>query len=78
MIHTRGTAAESGLAVALYEWLATYLLLLLGYVFAPVFIGNRISTIPEWFEVRFDVRGRILLAILCLLGSILTKISGEK
>ncbi|KAJ2996885.1 hypothetical protein HDV02_006060 [Globomyces sp. JEL0801] len=72
-----GTAAHSGLAVALYEWLASYLLFLLGYVFAPVYMKNKVTTIPEWFEVRFSKEARGVLAVMCLFGAVVTKISAS-
>ena len=72
-----GTACSSGLAVALYEWLASYLLFLLGFVFGPVYLKEGIATIPEWFETRFNTSCRVLLAVISLLGAVVTKISAS-
>ena len=49
-----GTAAKSGIAVAMYELSAPYLLLLLGWIFAPLYIHCNIRTTPEYLEQRFN------------------------
>ena len=49
-----GTAAESGIAVGIYELSAPYLLILLGWVFAPLYVKMNIRTTPEYLEMRFN------------------------
>jgi sodium/glucose cotransporter 2 len=39
-----GTAAHSGLAVALFEWTAVFSVMALGFVFGPIYLKNSAST----------------------------------
>lgn len=42
----------SGMPIGLYEWTAVYLLLLLGWIFAPIYLRCGLTTVPEFFEQR--------------------------
>ncbi|NWV22910.1 SC5AA protein, partial [Origma solitaria] len=73
-----GTSAAGGIAVAGFEWNATYALLALAWVFVPVYISSGIVTIPEYLQRRFGgERIRVYLSSLSLLLSIFTKISTD-
>ncbi|XP_072024831.1 sodium/glucose cotransporter 4-like [Amphiura filiformis] len=71
-----GTGAASGLAVGSFEFNAMFILLLLGWIFVPVYIASGVYTMPEYLRKRFGgQRVRVYLACLALLLSVLTKIS---
>ncbi|XP_062072619.1 sodium/mannose cotransporter SLC5A10-like isoform X2 [Lepus europaeus] len=71
-----GSGAAGGLAVAGFEWHATYVLLALAWVFVPIYISSEIVTLPEYIQKRFGgQRIRMYLSVLSLLLSIFTKIS---
>ncbi|NXS66247.1 SC5AA protein, partial [Pandion haliaetus] len=73
-----GTGAAGGIAVAGFEWNATYALLALAWVFVPVYISSGIVTMPEYLQRRFGgKRIRMYLSGLSLLLSIFTKISTD-
>ncbi|XP_041085598.1 sodium/glucose cotransporter 5-like [Polyodon spathula] len=73
-----GTGAASGIAVAGFEWNATYVLLALAWVFVPVYISSGIVTMPEYLGRRFGgERIRMYLSTLSLLLSVFTKISTD-
>ncbi|XP_064376153.1 sodium/mannose cotransporter SLC5A10 isoform X6 [Dromaius novaehollandiae] len=73
-----GTGAAGGIAVAGFEWNATYVLLALAWVFVPVYISSGIVTMPEYLQRRFGgERIRMYLSGLSLLLSIFTKISTD-
>ncbi|CAM5086695.1 unnamed protein product [Natator depressus] len=73
-----GTGAAGGIAVAGFEWNATYVLLALAWVFVPVYISSGIVTMPEYLQRRFGgERIRMYLSALSLLLSIFTKISTD-
>ncbi|CAM2099870.1 unnamed protein product [Caretta caretta] len=73
-----GTGAAGGIAVAGFEWNATYVLLALAWVFVPVYISSGIVTMPEYLQRRFGgERIRMYLSVLSLLLSIFTKISTD-
>ncbi|XP_006908489.1 sodium/glucose cotransporter 5 isoform X2 [Pteropus alecto] len=71
-----GSGAAGGLAVAGFEWNATYVLLALAWVFVPIYISSEIVTMPEYIEKRYGgQRIRMYLSVLSLLMSVFTKIS---
>ncbi|KAK7496562.1 hypothetical protein BaRGS_00012214 [Batillaria attramentaria] len=73
-----GTAAASGMAVAIYEWHAVFLLIGLGWVFLPVYVASGAFTMPEYLKKRFGgKRLRIYMSFLALFLYVLTKISAE-
>lgn len=62
-----GSGANSGLAVVMFEWSAVFLLMLLGWVFLPVYISSGIYTMPEYLQKRFGgERLRIYLSCIAL------------
>ena len=72
-IHMVGLAAagfSDGIVQGNFEWLAPFLLILLGLVFAPFYFKNRISTLPEFLERRYNGMARSLLAFLALMGAL--------
>ncbi len=72
-IHLLGLAADSyrvGLVIGNFEWMAPFFLILLGLVFAPFYFRNRISTLPEYLERRFDTRSRMFLAFMAIVGAL--------
>ncbi|XP_078096847.1 sodium/mannose cotransporter SLC5A10-like isoform X2 [Mustelus asterias] len=73
-----GTGAAGGIAVAGFEWNATYVLLVLAWIFVPVYISSGIVTMPEYLQKRFGgERIRMYLSALSLLLSVFTKISTD-
>lgn len=62
-----GVAASKGLTVGLYEWTAAYLILLLGWIFAPVYLRCQLITIPEYLEKRFNKHCRFFFKTLKLI-----------
>ncbi len=72
-IHLVGLAAagyRDGMVQGNFEWMATFLLILLGLVFAPFYFKNKISTLPEFLEKRYGGASRSLLAFLAIIGAL--------
>ncbi len=70
-----GSGASRGLAVGQFEWFAIFILILLGWVFAPIFIKSEVFTIPQFFSLRYDERSGRYLTVVSIIAYILTKIS---
>nr|XP_034991142.1 sodium/glucose cotransporter 2 [Zootoca vivipara] len=71
-----GTGAATGLAVAGFEWNALFLVLLLGWLFVPVYLTAGVITMPQYLKKRFGgQRIRLYLSVLSLFMYIFTKIS---
>ncbi|MCB0295388.1 MAG: sodium/solute symporter, partial [Calditrichaeota bacterium] len=70
-----GHGATSGMAVGNFEWLAIFALILLGWIFAPIFLRARIYTVPEFFGKRYNKATQVYLSALSILAYVATKIS---
>ncbi|XP_036923140.1 sodium/glucose cotransporter 2 isoform X1 [Sturnira hondurensis] len=71
-----GTGAASGLAVAGFEWNALFVVMLLGWLFVPVYLTAGVITMPQYLRKRFGGhRIRFYLSVLSLFLYIFTKIS---
>ena len=75
LIGLAGTGAASGVAVAHFELFASLILLLLGWVFVPFYIRSGVYTMPEFLERRYSPAARWYLAVVSIVGYVLTKIS---
>ncbi len=58
-----GSGFAGGLAIATYEWMAALTLIVVGKFFLPIFIKNKIYTIPEFVEQRFSSQLKTILAV---------------
>jgi SSS family solute:Na+ symporter len=70
-----GTGAASGLAVGHFEWLASFILLLLGWLFVPFYLRSGVYTMPEFLERRYNSASRAYFTWVSIVGYVLTKIS---
>lgn len=61
-----GSGYAIGFAIASYEWMAAATLLVVGWLFLPVFLKLRISTMPQFLETRFGPRLRTVMAVFWL------------
>jgi SSS family solute:Na+ symporter len=75
LIGLAGTGAKSGVAVANFELLASFILLLLGWFFAPFYLKSRVTTMPEFLEFRYSPSARYYLSIVSVFSYVITKIS---
>ncbi len=75
LVGLAGTGARSGVAVGQFEILASLILLLLGWVFVPFYMKSGVFTMPEFLERRYSPAARWYLAIISIIGYVLTKIS---
>ena len=70
-----GSGASTGLAVGHFEWLACFMLLLLGWVFVPFYLRSNVFTMPEFLERRFNRSCATYLASISVIAYVFTKIS---
>jgi solute:Na+ symporter, SSS family len=75
LVGLAGTGAASGLAVGNFEWLACFMLLLLGWLFVPFYLRSGVYTMPEFLERRFNSAARWYFTWVSVVGYVLTKIS---
>ena len=77
LIGLPGAAWSSGIAVANYEWMAALVLLFSALFVVPVLLGNRVTTVPELLERRFDARLRKYLSAVSVFLSIVLDTAGS-
>ncbi|XP_073228914.1 sodium/mannose cotransporter SLC5A10-like [Porites lutea] len=71
-----GSGAATGIAVVAYEWQASWILLLLGWIFLPIYLRSRVFTMPEYLQKRFQSRWvRTYLTAVALISYVFTKTS---
>jgi len=72
-VHLVGLA-ESGFTDGIvwgnFEWFSAIELLLLAFVFVPFYLRTKITTLPQFLELRYDSRSRVLLAIFSILAAL--------
>ncbi|XP_072515283.1 sodium/glucose cotransporter 1 [Salminus brasiliensis] len=73
-----GTGAAGGIAIGGFEFNALVVVLILGWIFVPIYIKAGVVTMPEYLKKRFGGnRIRIYLSLLSLILYIFTKISAD-
>ncbi|XP_049660194.1 sodium/glucose cotransporter 1 isoform X3 [Accipiter gentilis] len=73
-----GTAAAGGIAIGGYEWNALIFVVVLGWLFVPIYVKAGVVTMPEYLKKRFGgKRIQVYLSVLSLILYIFTKISAD-
>jgi SSS family solute:Na+ symporter len=70
-----GSGAATGMAAGHFEWLASIIVLMLGWVFVPFYLRSNVYTMPEFLERRYSGACRTYLASISLVAYIFTKIA---
>lgn len=55
-----------GIAVAAYEWIAAIALIIVGVWFIPVYLKNRIYTMPQFLKTRYNESVALIMAVFWL------------
>ncbi len=61
-----GSGFAIGLGIATYEWIAAIILIVVAKYFLPVFVENKIHTMPQFLALRYDNRIKTILAVFWL------------
>ncbi|XP_072809112.1 sodium/glucose cotransporter 1-like isoform X1 [Vicugna pacos] len=73
-----GKGATSGIAIGAFEWIAPFMLCLLGWIVSPIYTRTGVVTLPRYLRKRFgSCRIQMLLAVLYLIIYIFSKILVE-
>ncbi len=62
-----GASYGHGLTVFNYEWTATFVLIFFALFIAPVFLRNRLYTVTEYLERRYERRTRVAYSLFTLM-----------
>ncbi len=61
-----GNGFSIGIAVAAYEWIAAICLIIVAVWFIPVYLKNRIFTMPQFLKTRYNETVALIMAIFWL------------
>ncbi|HEX8999096.1 MAG TPA: sodium:solute symporter, partial [Blastocatellia bacterium] len=70
-----GSGASTGMAAGHFEWMASLMVLMLGWVFVPFYLRSNVYTMPEFLERRYSSACRTYLASISLIAYVFTKIA---
>ena len=62
-----GSGFKMGLAIASYEWMAAATLIIVAVFFMPVYLKNKIYTMPQFLHKRYNGTVAMIMAIFWLL-----------
>jgi SSS family solute:Na+ symporter len=66
-IGTSGSAFKMGLAISTYEWMAAATLIIVAIFFIPIYLKNKIFTMPQFLNQRYNGTVAMVMAIFWLL-----------
>jgi solute:Na+ symporter, SSS family len=61
-----GNGFRLGLAIASYEWLAAISLIIVAIFFMPIYLKNKIFTMPQFLKTRYNESVALIMAIFWL------------
>jgi len=62
-----GSGFTMGLAIASYEWFAAATLLIVAVFFIPIYLKNKIYTMPQFLKLRYNDTVAMIMAVFWLL-----------
>jgi SSS family solute:Na+ symporter len=62
-----GSGFKMGLAISTYEWMAAATLMIVAIFFMPIYLKNRIFTMPQFLTQRYNETVSMIMAIFWLL-----------
>lgn len=71
-----GSGYETGISVFNYEWTGAIMLAIFAIFIIPYYIRNRLTTMPEFLQRRFDKRSRLFFSVISILINVLIDIAG--
>lgn len=70
-----GSGFKMGLAIATYEWMAAITLIIVAIFFMPVYLKNKIFTMPQYLKQRYNGNVAMIMAVFWLLLYVLVNLT---
>jgi SSS family solute:Na+ symporter len=67
MVGMSGSGFKMGLAISTYEWMAAATLVVVAVFFIPVYLKNKIATMPQFLHQRYNGTVAMIMAIFWLM-----------
>jgi len=71
-----GAAYTTGIVNSVYEWMSGLPLIIAALIFIPLYLGSKITTIPEFLEKRFDRRSQLFFSAVTIFSTIMIETAG--
>ena len=68
-----GSGFKIGLAISTYEWMAALTLIIVAVFFIPVYLKNKIYTMPQFLNQRYNGTVAMIMAVFWLLLYVVVK-----
>lgn len=75
LVGLAGSGYNDGFSVYSYEWMAVVILIIFAVFFLPFYLKNKIFTIPEYLEDRFNYKVRAYASAIAIILNILVDIA---
>ncbi len=75
MIGMSGNGFSMGLGISTYEWMAAATLIIVAVFFMPIYLKNKISTMPQFLSQRYNRTVSLIMAIFWLLLYIMVNLT---
>lgn len=76
LVGLAGAAYSTGIVQSVYEWGSAIPFIVLAFIFVPLYLKSKITTIPEFLEYRFDRRSRVFFSSVTIIASIIIDTAG--
>lgn len=70
-----GDGFRVGVAIAAYEWIAAISLIVVGVFFLPIYLKNRIYTMPQFLKERYNETVALIMAVFWLFLYVLVNLT---
>ena len=76
LIGLTGAAYSSGIVQSVYEWISGIPLIIAAFIFVPLYLNSKITTIPEFLQHRYDRRSQVFFSVVTIFTSIMVETAG--
>lgn len=77
IIGLTGQAYASGISIANYEWMATLILSFMAVFIIPIYLKNKIRTVPQYLELRYSPFIRRYYSLVTIVLTIIVDIASS-
>lgn len=75
LVGLTGSGYQDGFSVFSYEWMAVFVLIIFAIFFLPFYLKNKVYTVPEFLERRFDYFTRGYASFIAIVLNVIVDVS---
>lgn len=77
IIGLTGSAYASGISIANYEWMAAIILVIMAIFIIPIYLKNKLVTVPQYLELRYSPFVRQYYSLVTIVLTIIVDIASS-